>query len=173
MKKILLLILLLGVCISGFETEAQRRAKPNSMKHSNEEIKDVLRETPVTCTYIKNNNTFVADVGYGDGGTHAMKIGTATLTFKGGKYSISVKSIQVKTKSTSKDVPRNRWKKENLYDNFAMTGKFETFEKNKKIYLRLYEDESGGRFPDIELTGKDAKSFTLNDDGMVMNFNLK
>lgn len=173
MKKFLVLILLLGVCISGFETEAQRRQKPDSMKHSNEEIEDVLREIPVTCAYINNNNTFVADVGYGNGDPHAMKIGTATLTFKEGKYSIQVKSIKVKTKSTSYDEPRNRWKKENLYENFTMTGKFETFEKNKKIYLRLYEDESGGRFPDIELTGKDAKSFRLNDDGVVMNFKLQ
>lgn len=172
-KAKLYIFIFLSCLIFSSHSEAQRRQKPGSMKHTNEEVENVIKETAITCRYISNNHTFYSEVGYGPGGVRPMKIGTATMVLKNGKYILSFKSITVKTTSNSWDVPRNHWWKENMLNNFTMTGKFETFERGGKSYLRLYDDETGSKFPDIELSGKDAKTFVLYDDGVEFNFKLQ
>lgn len=174
MKKVIILVLLFfcGLMIC-HDSQAQRRQKPGTMKHSDQEVVNAITEKAVNCQYISNNHTFYSEVGYGPDGTRPMKIGTATMVFKNGKYSLSFKSIKVKTTSNSWNVPRNHWWKESMFNNFTITGKFETFEKGGVTYLRLFDGESGETFHDVKLTGKNARSFELYDDGVEFNFKLQ
>lgn len=161
-------LLLISVMCQMSDAEAQRRQRPGSMRHDQKEFTEQSKTEKVSCTYVSAGHTFVGDAYVYNSGA-GIKIGKVTLTFKAGKYTLSFDGERFKVIRPKK---RNRYEK--VLNDFSMSGKYETFKKYDKIYLRLYEEGSDTRYmTDIPLEGKDSKYFELNEDELLFKFTLK
>lgn len=169
LKLSLAFLILIGM-IAALECEAQRRARPGSMKHTEQEYKGVAESKAVKCTYVSNGHTFSGDAYVYEGGSGRIKIGTSTLSFAGGKYILKFKSDYFRTRPNE----NKRWRSEKLLNDFTQTGKYETFKKFDTLYLRLYEPGSDTAYmTDIPLSGVDAKKIEMNEEGLWFIWNLK
>lgn len=73
--------------VHSFNADAQRRSRPDSMKHADAEVKDAMKKTTIHATNICDGARFSGPV-YMVGDAGGIKIGNSVLTFKGGKYYI-------------------------------------------------------------------------------------
>lgn len=170
-QRIIISFLLL---IALFPVEAQRRQRPDSMKHTEAEIENKRKEEIVKCTYIKNGNTFTGDV-YATGEAGYIKIGTSAINFSNGHYKLTFTSGEFKVRDVQ--TPRNRgrynpWRNEKIFNNFTQSGKFATFKKNGSVYLRLYDGESSDYITDIPLENVGANSFVLDEEGLRFEYSI-
>lgn len=154
--------------------QAQRRQRPDSMKHTESEIENKRKEEIVNCTYIKNGNTFSGDV-YATGEAGYIKIGTSSIRFSNGHYKLTFTSGEFKVRDVQ--TPKDRWKfnpwrSEKIFNDFTQSGKFATFKKNGRIYLRLYDGETSDYITDIPLENIGANSFVLDEEGLRFEYSL-
>ena len=164
-------LLLAGV---GESVCAQRRQRPDSMKHSEADVKNARKTDPVKCTYVRDGKSFSA-VAWAVGMAGKMKIGDVTLKFSKGHYRLDFSAAEVYMKESVPkwEQPRyNPWKLEKLGNDFVQEGRYETFSKSGKLYLRLYYGDSNGYISDIPLDSSDATQFTLFEDDWFMEFHL-
>lgn len=176
-NKIFLSSLALGLLmiLAPVSAFAQRRSKPDNMKHSEQEIINKRKMDPVKCTYIKNGSSFKGDV-YATGLSGAIKIGTSTLTLSNGHYTLNFTAAKFDTRDVLRPQEKGRynpWRKEKLMNDFVQKGKFSTFKKNGRIYLRLYVDDTEDYITDVPLSSADVKSFKIDEDGLLFEFNYR
>lgn len=176
-KSILSGLFLLGVVILCLDMSAQRRGRPDNMKNTNEYLDNVNKEVPVTFKYVKSGASFSSEVYYysNDGGAR-MFIGTATLTLSGNHYTLSFKSAKTQMRDAEykgKKHEFNPWRMEKIANDFVQKGKYETFKKNNKFYLRFYDGDSNEYLTDINLNSLDQKDFIMADEGLVFEFTYK
>ena len=170
---VLMLLLVLSMAFGG-SLEAKKRRRPDSMRHSESDVENMRKITPVVCSYVSNGHRFAGDV-YATGEAGAIKIGRSTLTFKGGRYTLAFKgsNFQMRDVLTPRDKWKfNPWRSEQLCNDFNQTGKFETFHKAGRVYLRLYDGNSSDYITDIPLGGKSVKSFAIDEEGLLFEFTL-
>lgn len=171
------ILILLGIALTCLDANAQRRVRPESMKNTNEYLDNVNKEVPVTCKYIKNGASFSSNVYYySNDGSARMHIGTASLTFSGNHYTLNFKSAKTQMRNAEyrgKKHEYNPWRMEKIANDFVQKGKFETFKKNNKYYLRLYDGDSNGYLTDINLNSLDQKDFVMADEGLSFEFTYK
>lgn len=172
-------VFLLCVVLS-FDAEAQRRARPGSMKHADTEVKDAMKKTKVQATYIHDGARFTGPV-YMTGGAGAIKIGEAALSFKAGKYYInytagefamrdaSTRDERIK-KGISEYQYEHSWKDEKLGQDFAYSGKYEVMEQYGDIHLILYDGATDKVFAKIPLESAKASSFELYEEDFLFKF---
>lgn len=157
------------------DVSAQRRERPGSLKNTNEYLDNVNKEEPITCKYIRSGASFSSNAYYsGDAGR--IKMGTATLTLSGNHYTLSFKSAKVEMRDAEykgKKHEYNPWRMEKIANDFIQSGKYETFKKNNKYYLRLYDGDSDNYIIDINLKSPDQKDFVMADDNMSFEFTYK
>lgn len=176
LSKICVILLLSFICliISPSDINAQRRERPGNMKNTNEYLDNVQKETPVTCTYIKSGASFSSTVYYySEAGNARMKIGTATLSLSGNHYTLTFKSAKTLMRNAEyrgKKKEYNPWRMQNIANDFVQKGKYETFKKNNKYYLRLYDGDSDGYLTDVSLKSVDQKDFIMSEDGLSFEF---
>lgn len=164
-------LLVLG---SSADIHAQRRQRPDSMKHTEADVENARKTVPVKCTYIRDGKTFSA-VAWAVGMAGKMKIGDVTLTFSKGRYRLNFISTEVYIKESVpmwKQPRYNPWKLEKLGNDFIQEGRYETFRKSGKLFLRLYYGDTNGYISDIPLDGPDTTHFTLYEDDWLMEFHL-
>lgn len=157
------------------QVSAQRRKRPSNMRHSEQEIVNKRKMDPVTCTYIKNGSTFSGNA-YSTGETGRIKIGTSTLTFSNGHYTLKFDAAKFETRDVLAPQDKwkfNPWREEKIMNDFVQKGKFSTYKKGDQIYLRLYVDDTEEYLTDISLSGLNAKSFKIDEDGLLFEYNLK
>ena len=178
LKTTLKIILVIG-CLSGlFHPEpsaAQRRGRPDSMKHTEKDVEEMRKVEIVNCKFISNGHTFYSDV-YQVGGAGKMKIGTAILSFTNGYYKLKFNSVEVMVRDVLPPKERNRynpWYSDKLGNDFTLEGKFETFKKLGNLYLRLYDGNSKNYITDFPLESPDSKEFSLFEDDLLLNFKLQ
>ena len=174
---ILTIAVLLGIVFICQDAIAQRRARPESMKNTNEYLDNVNKEEPVSCKYIKNGATFSGNVYYySDNGAARIHIGTATLTLSGNHYSLKFKSAKTKMRDAEykgKKREYNPWRMEKIANDFVQDGKYETFKKNNKYYLRFYDGDTNNYLTDVNLKSLDQKDFVMAEDGLSFEFTYK
>lgn len=172
LKKILftsLLLLLFNFFLSP-EVEAQRRQRPGSMSHNDQEFNRALNGTPTKCKYVSDGHTFGGETFITEGQV-PLKVGNSTLTLRNGKYTLKFTATDIEYyKYTSRN--RKKLMRERL-DNFTMTGKYETLKKGGVLFLRLYDTEEDTYLTDIILSGPDTQYFELDDEGLLFQFQLK
>lgn len=169
------LMILLSFCFCMVpEANAQRRQRPGSMKHSEEDVENMRRMDPVKCTYIKNGSSFKGDV-YATGLAGRIKIGTSTLTLSNGHYTLNFKAGKFETRDVLRPQEKGRfnpWRKEKLMNDFVQKGKFSTFKKAGQTYLRLYVGDSDDYITDVPLSSADVKNFKIDEDGLLFEYQL-
>lgn len=156
--------------------DGQRRSRPGSLVNTDDYIENATKENPVTLKYIKSGASFYANVYYySESGTARMKIGTATLTLKGSHYTLKFTAAQTEKRDVnSYDRKSNKqWRREKLGNDFVQEGRYETFKRNGKYFLRLFDGDSHNYIEEVSLKTPDQKDFTLEGEGLVFNFNLK
>lgn len=166
-------LILLVIIFMSSDVNAQRRERPGSMKNTNEYLDNVNKEDPITCKYIKSGASFSSNAYYSGGSGARMKIGTATLTLSGNHYTLSFKSAKVQMRDAEykgKKHEYNPWRMGKIANDFVQKGKYETFKKNNKYYLRLYDGDSDNYIIDINLKSPDQKDFIMADDDMSFEF---
>lgn len=163
-----------------YNADAQRRARPNSMKHADTEVKDAMKSTKVNATYIHDGARFSGPV-YMVGEAGGIKIGNSVLTFKGGKYYINYTAGEFSMREAStRDERRKKgisefayehsWKNEKLGSDFDYSGKYEVVEQYGNIHLILYDGTSDNVFAKIPLDSAKASSFEFAEDDFLFKF---
>ena len=178
MKKLFILSLILSSLIFLIPSiNAQRRSRPGSLKHTDQDVENVYKQEPVTCTYIKNGATFYGELYYlSDNSSNKMKMGTATLTLNNGKYKLKFEATKYKTRDALPPDQKwkyNPWRYEKLANDFISEGKFITYKRNGKIYIRLEDDEGGILWKDSEIENINSKAFGGIDNNILYAFELK
>ena len=174
MKKTFSIFTLLLVSLILFDVSAQKRSRPNSMRHSEQDVINFNKTTPTTCTYISNGHTFSGDV-YATGMAGRIKIGTSTLSLRGGRYTLTFKGSNFQMRDVLPPQEKGRfnpWRSEQLSNDFTQKGKYETFTKGSLLFLRLYDGDSADYITDIPLANKGVKYFELDEDGLLFEFSL-
>lgn len=166
------------VClIASFSSQgifSQRRQRPGSVKHTEQDVQNQRRRDLLSCKYVCDGHTFTGDVYY-TGQAGAIKIGTASLVFKGGNYSLDFKGDKFKVRDalTPKDRHKyNPWRYEKIFNDLTQTGRYETFKKSGQIYLRLYDGHTDNYITDIPLSSVYTQSFILDEEGLRFEFSL-
>ena len=156
---------------------AQKRARPGGLKHTDKDVENVYKEVPVICKYIRNGATFRGEVYYLSSTSSAkMKMGDATLTFKNGKYRLKFDASKYQTRDALPPDQKhkyNPWRNEKVANDFIAEGKFSTYKRNDKIYIRMEDDDGGVLWKDSEIDGINAKAFGGVDDNILYVFELK
>lgn len=155
-------------------SQAQRRQRPGSMKHTESEIENKRREEPVKCTHVRNGNTFTGNV-YATGEAGYIKIGYSSIKFANGHYTIQFTGDRFKVRDVPTPRERGRfnpWRREEIFNNFTQSGKFETFKKNGRIFLRLYDGDTPDYITDIPLENTGVSFFALDEDGLRFEYSL-
>lgn len=169
------IMILLSFCICMVpEANAQRRQRPGSMKHSEEDVENMRRMDPVKCTYLKNGASFRGDV-YATGLSGRIKIGTSTITFSNNHYSMNFNASKFETRDVLPPQEKGRfnpWRKEKVMNDFVQKGKFSTFKKAGQIYLRIYDGDTDNYITDIPLPSLDVKNFNIDEDGLLFEYQL-
>lgn len=175
----MLKIVLITGCLSWISlyqhADAQRRGRPDSMKHTEKDVEEMRKVETVKCKFICNGHTFHSDV-YQVGSAGKMKIGTAILSFTNGHYKLKFKSVEVMVRDVlpPKEKYRyNPWYTDKLGNDFTLEGAFETFKKLGKLYLRLYDGDSNNYITDFPIDSPDSKEFSLFEDDLLFNFKLQ
>lgn len=176
-KNFFLALILFTLAFSLNQAFSQRRARPGSLKHTDKDVENVYKEVPVTCTYIKNGATFRGEIYYLSSTSSAkMKMGDATLTIKNGKYRLKFNASKYQTRDALPPGQKhkyNPWRDEKVANDFVAEGKFTTYKRNGKIYVRMEDDDGGILFKDCELESINAKAFGGIDDDILYAFELK
>lgn len=175
MNKLIILFSLLSLFFISPDSMAQKRQRPANMKHTDQEVQNMRRLDPMKCTYVSDGHTFWGNV-YASGDAGRIKIGTSTITFRGGKYTISFTSEKFEMRDVLAPQDKwkyNPWKKEKLFNDFIQSGKYTTFKKSGVLYLRLHDGNSENYLTDVSLSGVSAKSFVINEDGLQFEYLLK
>lgn len=161
--------------LTPFNAGGQRRSRPGSMRHTDEDVYNMRRHEPVKCKYVAAGHIFDSDV-FATGMTGKIKIGTADLILSQNNYRL----IFDAAKFDMRDVPPpqdkwkfNPWRREKLANDFVQTGRYETFKKASRLYLRLYDGDSDNYIVDIPLQDGDAQAFEIEEDGLLFKFYLK
>lgn len=174
-QKVIIFVSLFALCFISFEAEGQRRSRPGSMRHTDEDVYNMRRHDPVVCKYVSSGHTFGSDV-YVTGMAGRIKIGTADLILSGNKYRLVFDAANFDMRDALPPQDKwkfNPWRSEKLAEDFVQTGKYETFKKASVIYLRLYDENSDNYIVDIPLQGDDAKAFEIEEEGLLFKFYLK
>ena len=172
-RHLVVIVLLLLVGSAGI-TWAQRRQRPDSMKHTETDVENARKTETVKCTYVKDGKTFSA-IAWAVGMSGKMKIGDVVLSFSKGLYKLFFTATEVYMKESIPkwEQPRyNPWRLEKLGNDFVQEGRYETFRKSGKLFLRLYYGDSNGYITDIPLDGANTDHFTLLEDDWLMEFHL-
>lgn len=148
-------------------SSAQRRARPGSMKHSESEVINKQKIKQVHCKYIKDGSVFEGAI-YRTGDLGGVKIGDAFIAFTGGEYMFSFSAEKFKMKNNKY---YNVWEYKKLMDDFDYSGKYSTFEQYGQIWLVLY-NEDNEEFAKIPIDSLNAKSFSFEEDRMLMKMNF-
>lgn len=169
-----LLIAVLSLLISGSGSHicAQRRQRPDSMRHTEADVANARKTETVKCTYVRDGKSFYADA-WAVGAAGKMKIGTVVLSFNKGHYRLNFTATEVYTRETVPMWERpkyNPWRLEKLGNDFVQRGRYETFSKFGRLYLRLYDGDSNRYITDIPLNNKDTSRFTLFEEDWLMEF---
>lgn len=175
MKKIVALCSLLAISLFVITGNAQKRQRPGNMRHTDKEVQNMRKMDPVKCTYVSDNHVFYGDV-YATGPAGRIKMGTSTLTLKGGKYTISFTSAKFEMRDVQAPQDKgkyNPWRKEKLYNDFTQSGNYTTFKKAGTLYLRLHDGNSSNYLTDVPLSGTGAKSFVIDEDGLRFEYTLR
>ncbi|MBD5189288.1 MAG: hypothetical protein HDS95_03315 [Bacteroidales bacterium] len=191
MKTFIAASLLLAVALNPLSTDAQRRGRPGSMKHTETEVlqkqAEVRRQqegTKISCRYICNGHIFEGPV-YRTGAAGGIKIGDAAIIFSGGKYKLSFDAAKFKIKKypvmTDAELARrgiskyeyeNSWEYKELGQDFEYGGKFDTLEQGGGKWLVLYNGDTDNIFAKILISGVNADSFELDEDEMLVRMSL-
>ena len=191
MKAYIALTLLLATLFAPLSASAQRRGRPGSMKHTEAEVlqkqAEVRRQqggVKISCKYIANGHIFEGPV-YMTGDAGAIKIGDAAIIFTGGNYKLSFDAAKFKIKKypsmtdaerarrgISKYEYENSWEYKELGQDFEYGGKYATIEQGSGKWLVLYNGDSENVFAKIPISGVNANSFELNEDGMLVQMSL-
>lgn len=186
MKKpsiIIILILSLLFCAPGIE--AQRRARPGSMKHTNAEVVEKQKVTKLNCKYIHDGSTFNGEV-FMVGEGAMLPIGKAKIVFRGGRYAFSFENAEFKVnkfaamnqderlkKGISKYRYDNSYESKKLGQDFDYSGKYATIEQYGEKWLILYCGNSDDIYAKIPLNSVNDSSFEYTDDGMMIRMSCK
>ena len=155
-----------------YDAIGQRRIRPGSMKHNEQEIVDAFKITKVKGKYIKDGSTFVGDI-YLTGDAGGIKIGTVNLVFTNGKYRLSFTNTKFNVQETTSS-GRKYWKKQKIGEDFSYDGEYEIIEQMGQYFLKLYETTAAEETADVlKLDGKDADSFEYQDDGMLFRMKYR
>lgn len=147
------------------DISAQRRSRPGSVKHTEQEAIEIMKKTKVNGKYIRDGSTFRGDI-YLTGDAGAIKIGTATITFSKGEYKLSFRNAKFKVQD---DKYKNRMRWQKIGEDFSYGGEYEVMEQLDKTWLILYESTAANETSDnFLLESKDAKTIELDVDGMYM-----
>lgn len=173
MRNNIVLIILLGAIFWGVTpVEAQRRQRPGSMKHTEADVENARKIDIVNCKYITDGGKFNSKV-YATEGSGRIFLGDAVLTFNNNHYQLSFTSTKMEVRDVLTPQEKhkyNPWRQEKVFNDFTQSGKYLTFKKNSQIYLRLYDGDTDNYLSDIPLSGADASSFNLNEDGLLFEF---
>lgn len=159
------------------ETPRQRRKRPGSMTHTEAEVQNAKKITKVQARYIRDNSLFSGDV-YMVGVDGGIKVGDATMSFRGGRYYFGFESAEFDMREASTRDERMKkgiseyayehsWKKEKLGQDFQHSGKYEVVEQYGKTHLILYDGDSDNVFAKIPLSGANDSSFELSEDNFL------
>lgn len=163
------------LCIS--DIRGERRQRPDNIKNTDEYLENTLKEIPVKLTYIKSGAIFNSSVYYySDDGSARIQLGTAELTLSGNHYTLNFKSAHIDTRKAryrGDGIHYNPWTQQNIANDFVQRGKFETFKKNNKYYIRFFDGDSDNYISEIQLQNADAKSFVMAEDGLSFEFTYK
>ena len=155
-----------------YDAIGQRRARPDSMKHTGQEAAKALTKNKVNATYIRDGSTFVGDI-YLTGEAGAIKMGTATIEFSNGKYRLSFINTKFDVQETTR-TGRKYWTKQKIGEDFSYGGAYEVIEKGHVIWLKLYETDSMDGYCDkIQLDSKDDMAFEFKQDNMLMRMQYR
>lgn len=173
--KIVTILCILTLCITSLEIAGQRRERPGSMRHTDQDVANMRKMEIVVCKYVSEGHVFGSEV-YVTGMSGRIKIGSADLILSGNNYSLEFDA----DKFDMRDVlaPQDKWKfnpwrKEKLANDFVQTGRYETFKKASTVYLRLYDGNTDNYLTDIPLGSADTQSFKIEEDGLLFEFYLK
>lgn len=175
MRYWLTLLALATVALFSFNGNSQSRKRPDSMKHTDEDVQNMRRMDPVNCTYVSNGHVFYGDV-YAVGDAGRIKIGTSTMTLSGGRYKISFTAGKFEMRDVLPPQDKgkyNPWRMEKLYNDFTQSGKFSTFKKAGNVYLRLHIGDSKDYLTDVPLSNVSTKSFVIDEEGLLFEYTLK
>lgn len=184
LKKVLLYTLLSALAIS-VPTDAQRRSRPGSMKHSASEVENKKKIVNLKCKYIKDGAVFQGPV-YMVGDAGGIKIGDAAILFRAGRYILSFDAAkfnvrkyaamtdeQLRQKGISKYEYETSWEKKKLGEDFDYTGKYATIEQYGQKWLILYNGDTEREYAKIPLNSINDNSFELQEDDMLVRMSCK
>ncbi len=174
------LILVLCAILNATVADAQRRARPGSMRHSEAEIAARMKVTKLSCRYIKDGATFEGPI-YMTGEVGGIKIGDAIITFSKGHYLLSFDAAKFKVKKHSymTDEERRRkgisqyeyenaWEHKKLGQDFDYGGKYATIEQYGSKWLILYQGDSDSIYAKIPINSISDSSFELSEDDIYV-----
>ena len=185
LKILLTTMVLLAAAIQPISSDAQRRSRPGSMKHSKGEVESVMKETSVNATYIKNNTYFEGPSYYTDGyGAAGIKIGTCGLLFKNGRYFFSFDAAKFQTRTAmskkerqSKGISDHQydqmWSSEKISDDVEHSGRYKVVKQYGKILLILYDGNSDDIVAKITLSSLNTKTIEWTEDNILIQLSLK
>ncbi len=178
------LILVLLALINTPVADAQRRARPGSMKHSEAEVTEKKKVTKLSCRYIKDGSIFEGPV-YMTGEAGGIKIGDAAIIFRAGKYHLSFDAAKFKIKKypvmtdeelfrrgISKHTYENSWEYKKLGEDFEYGGKYATIEQYGDKWLILYQGDTDNVYAKIPIESVADDSFELNEDDMLVRMKI-
>lgn len=164
------------------DIQAQRpsRKRPSTMKHTEAEVQNSRKVTKLKGKYIHDGASFAGKV-YMVGDAGAIKIGDASIAFRGGKYYISYEagSFDMRESSTYDERVKkgiteweyeNSWKKEKLGNDFAHSGNYAIEEQFGKINLVLYDGDTQNAFAKIPLGSAADSSFEFYEEDFLIQF---
>lgn len=177
------LLYILGVLLSPIGISAQRRARPGSMRHTEEEIREVQKKTKVSAKYIHDNSRFAGPVKAENGGA-CIKIGNSHLYFNQGRYVFGFEAAEfnMRDAKTKYDLKRegitqyeydHSWKNEKIGNDFSVSGKYEIVHQYDTTNLVLYVGDTDEVFTKIPLVDPDAASFSFINSGLTFEMKLQ
>ena len=131
------------VCMMLFvNVQAQRRTRPNSMKHASNEVEQASAITKIKATHIHDGVTFAGTVYVANNGS-AIKIANTSIQFKNGKYYFTFKNStdakvnkyhampeeERRKKGITQDVYDRGWTEAKLGEDFNGSGKYEVIKQ--------------------------------------------
>lgn len=167
------------------ESNAQRRTRPGSMKHTQTEVTNVQKVKNLSCKYIRDGATFEGPI-YMIGEAGGIKIGDGAIIFSHGKYKLTfdAQKFKIKKHAVMTDEERarrgitkyeydNSWEYKKLGEDFEYGGKYATIEQYGKKWLILYDGDSDDIYAKIPLQSTADKSFELCEDDMLIKMTYR
>ena len=154
------------------QSPAQRRKRPDFMRHTEAELKAAQKKTKVNAKYIRDGATFRGKLKMEESGAY-MNMGDVSIMFSGGRYHFDFESADLKVKHyrtmTKKDqydagisdyAYNNTYDHKQMFENFDSSGMYEVVEQYGDVKLILYSGDSKEKtFMTVALDSADAQSF--------------